>query len=777
MRLPSLFTRSLRNKLSMSIFIAAAIAIAVLTLFLYQHFSAIERASIDRWTASESRAAAAQVERFFERYVIQCNDFVEHLQTVRTASDAKKKEAIAEFLRYLSNQKGVSNAYIAIARGAFFSPELTREGRYHSFDQYHAQGAIHFSEENDLEITAEDSWFTEPQKTGNVSLVEPYRWSYADGDPEHFMTSISMPIYFDGVFVGVAGVDVLLSDIWESVLEPIRPVEGAYAILLSNQGVRAGHPKPDLLSKIIGDDMEKNAQQALLDSIHAGKSHAIEKKSLANGKISLISYMPISLQNGNKPWSIGLVMPLSELQKPLEDVLVYSLLLAVVIVFLLALVTYLLVGRLLLPVVRTSALLHDIAEGEGDLTVRLDVSTDDEIGALSSSFNTLMAKLQVIISQVKSEAANVHAGATTMQGYSVALEQVAHSMSQASSQAVEKGTQAKSNVDSVAAAVAEVSSSTHVVATASEEISTNLATVAAAVTQVSANMDAVASSSEHMTLGMNTVAVAIEEMSASLNEVAGNSAEASKVATQAQDRAQFAFVTINTLGQSAQRIGKVVEIIRGIASQTNLLALNATIEAASAGEAGKGFSVVAGEVKELAKQTANATEEIRQQIESIQDNTKHSVSAIEEIVRVIHSVNALSSSIASAVEEQTATTNEISRNVVGVAQTVKEVGGNVKQAALGANEVSRNVSEAVSGVHEITRNLGALATGAKEITQHADKAALAMATVLQGIEVVQDEARTVTATGAKNKATAVQLGNMSGQLFQVVGRFKVGEEK
>lgn len=776
MKPPRFIAHSLRHKFSLSIFLLAALAIASLTLFLYRHFSAIERESISRWTASESQTAAAQVEAFFDRYVIQGEAFGEHLKTLRDASDEKKKAALAEFLRYLSNQKGVENAYVALERGAFFSPELTEEGRYHSFDLYHAKGSIILSEERDLEITPEDMWFLKAKETGKPALVEPYKESYADGDPELYMTSVSVPLSIDGRFIGVVGIDLLLSDIWESVLEPLHPMAGSYALLLSNAGIRVGHPKPGLLALPIGDDMEKQAQQALRDSIREGKRTIVEKASRATGETSLIYYMPVRLRDSADPWAVGLVMPLSELLKPLEAVFAYSLMLAAFIVLLLAFLTYVVVDRLLRPVVRTSALLQDIAEGEGDLTVRLEVSTQDEIGTLSSSFNKLMDKLQRIISQVKLEAANVHSGASVLQGYSHDLESVARSMDQASAQAVEKAALGKKNVESVAAAVAEVSSSTDVVASASEEISANLATVAAAVTQVSSNMDTVAGASEHMTLGMNTVAAAIEEMSASLNEVALNSAQASQVAGKAQERALFASQTIDALGQSAQQIGKVVEIIRAIAAQTNLLALNATIEAASAGEAGKGFAVVAAEVKELAKQTAKATEEIRSQVEAIQGNTNRSVGAIGDIVAVIGQVNALSSSIASAVEEQTATTNEISRHVGDVSHNVNEVGASVKEAALGANEVSRNVSEAVSGVNEITRNLGALALGAKDIALHAGQASSAMATVLQGIEVVQEQSQKVTATGFKNNETALRLGSMSDQLTQVVGRFQVGVE-
>jgi methyl-accepting chemotaxis protein len=163
------------------------------------------------------------------------------------------------------------------------------------------------------------------------------------------------------------------------------------------------------------------------------------------------------------------------------------------------------------------------------------------------------------------------------------------------------------------------------------------------------------------------------------------------VAKNAVSVAQSTTETMKKLGESSQEIGNVIKVITSIAQQTNLLALNATIEAARAGEAGKGFAVVANEVKELAKQTAKATEEISQKIEAIQGVTKGAVTAIEEISTIINQINDISNSIAAAVEEQTATTNEI----------------------------GRSVNEAAQGVNDIAKNIGGVATAARNTTQGA----------------------------------------------------------
>jgi methyl-accepting chemotaxis protein len=209
-------------------------------------------------------------------------------------------------------------------------------------------------------------------------------------------------------------------------------------------------------------------------------------------------------------------------------------------------------------------------------------------------------------------------------------------------------------------------------------------------------------------------------MGSSIKDIAKNATEAAKIATSAVKVAESTNVTVGKLGDSSAEIGQVIKVITSIAQQTNLLALNATIEAARAGEAGKGFAVVANEVKELAKETAKATEDISRKIEAIQTDTKAAVDAIGSISAVINQINDISSTIATAVEEQNATTNEM----------------------------SRNVGEAAHGSGEITKNIGGVA-----------------------------EASQSTARGATDTQKAVeQLVEMSAQLRGLVGQFKIDDE-
>jgi methyl-accepting chemotaxis protein len=307
----------------------------------------------------------------------------------------------------------------------------------------------------------------------------------------------------------------------------------------------------------------------------------------------------------------------------------------------------------------------DVAEGEGDLTKRIPVSSKDEIGELAVWFNVFLDKLHGMIKSV--------AGASQQVGG------------------------------------------------ASEEVSNTSKQISESSEKTTAQANTVTSATDQVTHNLTTVATGAEEMSAKIKEIARYTADAARIAGEAVRIAQETNATVVKLGDSSAEIGQVIKVITSIAQQTNLLALNATIEAARAGEAGKGFAVVANEVKQLAKQTAHATEDISQRINAIQLDTKSAVDAIATITGVIAQINEITNTIATAVEEQSATTNEM----------------------------SRNVSEASRGSVQISENVHGMA----------------------------EAAQSTTSSAHDSRQAAQQLVEMSATLRQLVAQFKTGADQ
>jgi methyl-accepting chemotaxis protein len=305
--------------------------------------------------------------------------------------------------------------------------------------------------------------------------------------------------------------------------------------------------------------------------------------------------------------------------------------------------------------------LRDIAEGEGDLTHRLKITTRDELGDLANWFNIFIKKLQRIIKEIAGNADQLSTSSTDLAGFS----------------------------KNMAASASAVSSESATMAVASESVSQNIISIAAAMEQSSVNLSTVASSAE--------------EMTATINEISRNTGEATKVTEDAVEQVQKATDSVRLLGQEAIDINKVSETITEISEQTNLLALNATIEAARAGDAGKGFAVVANEIKDLSRQTAKATGEIKGKIESIQNTTRRTVAEIENIKTIINNVDDIVSTIASAIEEQSCSTSEIA--------------GNVTQASSGIQEVNTKVTESTASVNQVADNLSQLDQASSDMSQ------------------------------------------------------------
>ena len=331
------------------------------------------------------------------------------------------------------------------------------------------------------------------------------------------------------------------------------------------------------------------------------------------------------------------------------------------------------------PVLEITAGLKDIAQGEGDLTMRIHITTKDEVGELAGWFNQFMQKLHDIVSGIAGNASVLKQSSLDMSTLSKDMSRVSDEMA--------KGLNS--------------------VAVATEEMSANMNTVAAASEQASVNISMVTSSISHMTT--------------TITKIAGNAHTAKEITSKAVDVSNKTSVNIVKMSTIADEIGKVTGVITEISEQTNLLALNATIEAARAGDAGKGFAVVANEIKELAKNTAVATLQIRDQIGSVQGSTEKMVGDIAQVVEVIGEIDLIVSAIAAAVEEQSAITIEIADNISQASQGIANVNENVSQSSVVACDTAKDISYVNQMGIDIAKSSAKVNENAAELSSLAEK--------------------------------------------------------
>ena len=320
--------------------------------------------------------------------------------------------------------------------------------------------------------------------------------------------------------------------------------------------------------------------------------------------------------------------------------------------------------------------------GQGDLTVASAISGTDELGKIGSSLDAMAMNLRKMIGRMSTNAGELASTSDQVLG-------IASQVSDSSE---------------------DISGRCNSVAAAAEEMSTNMSSVAAAVEETSTNVTIVADS--------------VSEMSDTIRAISQDTENARSITENAVSQSQRASDRVNELGAAATQIGKVTETITEISEQTNLLALNATIEAARAGEAGKGFAVVANEIKELAKQTAEATTDIRQRIESIQSSTSVTVEQISGVSSVVTKVNEIVGGIATALEGQDATTLEISQNIIQASQGIQEVTENVAQSSIVASEVASNIAEVNSESDVMDSSSTQLAGSAEQLNKLAGELSL-----------------------------------------------------
>ena len=390
-----------------------------------------------------------------------------------------------------------------------------------------------------------------------------------------------------------------------------------------------------------------------------------------NGNPVLSSYTPVKV--GDITWALLAEIDEAEVKAPIKAIIMSITLVACVIAVLVAALALFVARQIAQPLEKGLAFAKNLSDK--DLTQKLAIDQQDEIGDLAQALNQMAGNLSSMIK-------DIDGGVATLSSSSTEMAAIADQMAAGSETTVEKS---------------------NTVASAAEEMNSNMTSVAAAMEQAATNV--------------GTVASGAEQMSSSIAEIAENAARAKESAGNAVQRTDQASAQINELGQAAEEIGVVSETIKSISDKTNLLALNATIEAARAGEAGKGFAVVANEIKELAQQTADATGDIAQKLQGIQKSTGSTVNEIDEVGKAIKLVDEVVSAIAAAVEEQNTATKDISDNVGQASLGLQEINENVNQTSEAAGQVAQEITEVNEAAGEMSNSSAQVQQSAGELSK------------------------------------------------------------
>jgi len=468
--------------------------------------------------------------------------------------------------------------------------------------------------------------------------------------------------------------------------------KSGYFFILDSKGVVALHPiSPALVGKSLIDKTDPNGKYVFKEIIKAATNNKeggfVDYMWPKPGSEDPAEKLSFCIRLAEWDWNIGtgiyvddvaasLAKKESKIKKDITKQITKIVIIVVLIILGAIVLSYFIVSKGVVgPIKKIIEMLKDIAEGEGDLTKRIEDNSGDETEELANWFNKFIGNTQEMIAAVKSNSQKLNDSSQNLSRIS----------------------------DDMNTSAENTSSKANTVAAASEEMTANLSSVAAAMEQATANVNMVASASE--------------EMSSTINEIAQNAEKARGITDDAVTKTNNASSQIDELAKAAKEIEQVVESITDISAQVNLLALNATIEAARAGEAGKGFAVVANEIKDLANQTAESSNEIKVRVSGIQSSTDNTISEIASISKVVTEINEIVSTIATAVEEQSATTKEINENVAQVSAGIEEVNNNVSEGSTASQEVTNEIAEVDQSAKEIAGSSSKIKTDAEKLSE------------------------------------------------------------
>lgn len=636
--------RGITGRLVISVVAVLFVTLTALTAVVAIRSDQVGRAQVDQYTQALAAQYAATVQDQLTSAVANTTDVANTLAALH-ATDDPSREAVSEVIRAALDSHpeyaGASTAWEPDAfdgQDAAFvgTPESDATGRLLPY-WYRDGDALSVTYLVDYEDPAVATWYHGPKASLAPILTEPY--VYPINGVDVLMTTAAAPILEDGKFLGVVTADIDLTALSES-LGAITPYDEGYVSLLTDVATVVTHPDADQLGSTLAGDLAATALAVTADG--EPFLDVVEDPVLGTSAVTAIA--PIQVTDSQR-WTLLVSAPQGVAMATSTELRTTTIALGVLALAVAAAAAWVVGSRLTRPITRLRDRMIDIADGDGDLTQRVDEDRTDELGALGAAFNRFVGRVAETVSAIGGQATSLNGASDELRGASAQLSGHAN--------------------------------------------------------DTAARAEDVASTASDVNHEVATFAAATEEMGASISSIARSVSEASKIADEAVSASRSASDVISSLSGSSAAIGDVVRTITQIAEQTNLLALNATIEAARAGEAGKGFAVVAGEVKELAQETARATDDIERRIAALASDVELAGTSVAKIGTVVDRLDEIQTMIAGAVEEQDATTREMAAGVSRASLATGDIATTIRNVAMIAGQTTTSASETAGSAEAV----------------------------------------------------------------------------